>query len=69
MIVWLLKALNLLFLLFLLEIPDVEGMVADNMEPEPVLVAANPEEETQAEGSNQSTNPSLDQDEEQAGLK
>lgn len=49
------------------EIPDVEGMVADNMEPEPVLVAANPEEETQAEGSNQSTNPSLDQDEEQAG--
>lgn len=47
------------------EIPDVEGMVADNMEPEPILVAVNPEEETQ--GSGQTTNPSLDQDEEQAG--
>ncbi|XP_048032231.1 F-box only protein 38 [Megalobrama amblycephala] len=47
------------------EIPDVEGMVADNMEPEPVLVAVNPEEETQ--GSSQTTNPSLEQDEEQAG--
>ncbi|KTG41652.1 hypothetical protein cypCar_00013269 [Cyprinus carpio] len=47
------------------EIPDVEGMVADNMEPEPVLVASNPEEETQ--GSSQTTNPSLEQDEEQAG--
>uniref|UniRef100_A0A8C1G8Q0 F-box protein 38 n=1 Tax=Cyprinus carpio TaxID=7962 RepID=A0A8C1G8Q0_CYPCA len=47
------------------EIPDVEGIVADNIEPEPVLVAANPEEETQ--GSSQTTNPSLEQDEEQAG--
>lgn len=66
MIVWLLKALN--WLLFLQsEIPDVEGIVADNIEPEPVLVAANPEEETQ--GSSQTTNPSLEQDEEQAGLK
>lgn len=66
MIVWLLKALNLLFF-FKSDIPDVEGMVADNMEPEPVLEAANPEEETQ--GSSQTTNPSLEQDEEQAGLK
>ncbi|XP_026136702.1 F-box only protein 38-like isoform X2 [Carassius auratus] len=47
------------------EIPDVEGIVADNMEPEPVLVATNPEEETQ--GSSQTTNPSREQDEEQAG--
>ncbi|XP_026103904.1 F-box only protein 38-like [Carassius auratus] len=47
------------------EIPDVEGMVADNMEPEPVLAASNPEEETQ--GSSQASNPSLEQDEEQAG--
>ncbi|XP_016092960.1 F-box only protein 38-like isoform X2 [Sinocyclocheilus grahami] len=47
------------------EIPDVEGMVPDNMEPEPVLVASNPDEETQ--GSSQTTNPSLEQDEEQAG--
>ncbi|RXN26774.1 F-box only 38 isoform X1 [Labeo rohita] len=47
------------------EIPDVEGMVADNMEPEPVLVASNPEEETQ--GSSQTSNPSPEQDEEQAG--
>ncbi|XP_077104014.1 F-box only protein 38 [Siphateles boraxobius] len=47
------------------EIPNVEGMVADNMEPEPVLVAVNQEEETQ--GSGQTTNPSLEQDEEQAG--
>jgi len=42
-------------------------MVADNMEPEPVLVAVNQEEETQ--GSSQTTNPSHEQDEEQAGLK
>lgn len=49
------------------EIPDVEGMVADNMEPEPVLVASNPEEETQ--GSSQTSNPSPEQDEEQAGLE
>ncbi|XP_059371817.1 F-box only protein 38-like [Carassius carassius] len=47
------------------EIPDVEGIVADNMEPEPVLVATNPKEETQ--GSSQTTNPSLEQVEEQAG--
>ncbi len=39
------------------EIPDVEGMVADNMEPEPVLEADNPEEESQ--GSSQTTNPHL----------
>ncbi|XP_056626023.1 F-box only protein 38 [Triplophysa dalaica] len=47
------------------EIPDVEGMVAENMEPEPVLGAVNPEEEIQ--GSSETSNPSLDQDEEQAG--
>lgn len=47
------------------EIPDVEGMVAENIEPEPVLEAVNPEEEIQ--GSSQTTNPSPDQDEEQAG--
>lgn len=47
------------------EIPVVEGMVAENMEPEPVLVAANPQEENQS--SSQTPNPSLEQDEEQAG--
>lgn len=43
----------------------MEGMVAENMEPEPVLGAVNPEEEIQ--GSSETSNPSLDQDEEQAG--
>ncbi|XP_051944998.1 F-box only protein 38-like [Xyrauchen texanus] len=46
-------------------IPDVEGMVAENLEPEPVLVAPSPAEDTQ--GSRQTTNPSHKQDEEQAG--
>lgn len=40
-------------------------MVAENIEPEPVLGAVNPEEEIQ--GSSETSNPSLDQDEEQAG--
>ncbi len=61
------ESFELTFFFFKSEIPDVEGMVADNMEPEPVLEADNPEEETQ--GSSQTTNPSLEQDEEQAGLK
>lgn len=40
-------------------------MVAENMEPEPVLEAVNPQEGIQ--GSSQTSNPSPDQDEEQAG--
>uniref|UniRef100_A0A673HHZ4 F-box only protein 38-like n=1 Tax=Sinocyclocheilus rhinocerous TaxID=307959 RepID=A0A673HHZ4_9TELE len=39
----------------------------NNEQPEPVRVASNPDEETQS--SSQTTNPSLEQDEEQAGLK
>ncbi|TRY60147.1 hypothetical protein DNTS_006453 [Danionella cerebrum] len=44
---------------------DEGGIVPDNMEQEPVLVAAGPQEEMQ--GSRQASNPSLEQDEEQAG--